>query len=746
MGRIRRYTRRAFMVASVAVAGGVAFGVWQARRTLPNPLQVAEGEATLNPWLILDGEGATIVAPRAEMGQGIQTTLAALVAEELDLDWQQVRVIHGPPAQAYYNGALMQGVLPTPEWKRSSWQIWIGEQAAVVSKTLGLQVTGGSTSTADAFHKMRLAGASAREALKQVAAARLGVAADRLGTEAGHVVAPDGRRIPYHDLAAEAATIDPPKPRLRNPGEWRLLGRSLPRVDMVAKVTGTAPFAIDIRLPGMKFAAIRRNPGLGAPMRGFDAAEALAMPGVERVVELDDGIAVIANTTWAAMQAAEAVRIDWAPAPYPAGTAAIFDRIAAAFDDKPNSTLRNDGAAGDPPIGGALVEAEYRVPFLAHATMEPMTAAALLEGDRLTLWAGTQAPGFARRHAARALGLDEDRVTVHTTFLGGGFGRRAETDFSTIAARVAAAVPGTPVSVTWSREEDMTHDTYRPGAIARARGWVAGGRAAGFDMQIAAPSVARQAMRRLAGTGGGGPDKSTVEGACDQPYDIANYRVRGYLADLAVPIGFWRSVGNSFGGFFHESFVDELAHAAGADPLAFRLAHVRPAHAASAAVLEAAGEMAGWDSPKRPGTGRGVALTWSFGTPVAEVVEVEDRDGRIALTRAFIACDPGLALDPAIIEAQMVGGMIFGLSAAIMGEITFDGGAVEQRNFPDYDALRQTAMPEFSVRILQSGHGIGGIGEPATPPAAPALANAIFDLTGRRARSLPLWHAFDFVL
>jgi isoquinoline 1-oxidoreductase beta subunit len=511
-------------------------------------------------------------------------------------------------------------------------------------------------------------------------------------------------------------------------------------------VTGTAPFASDIRLPGMQFATVRRNPALGAAMRSHDPAPALAVPGVSRVVDLGDGIAVVANTTWAAMQGAEAAVIDWAPAPYPATTAAIMDRIAAAFDDAPNSTIRDDGAAGEVPAGVRPVEAEYRVPYLAHATMEPMSAAALLDNGRLTLWAGSQAPGIAAARAAEAVGLAPEAATIHTTFLGGGFGRRAETDFTTIAARVAAAVPGTPVLVSWSREEDMTHDAYRPAAIARARGWVAEGRAAGFDMQIAAPSVGRQAAARMMGGAPPGPDRTTVEGAGDQPYAIANYRVRGHLADVAVPVGFWRSVGHSQNTFFHESFIDELAHAAGADPLAFRIAHVGAAHAPSARVLEAVGEMADWGAGRRPGTGRGVAFCWSFGTPVAQVIEVEDRGGRIALTRAFIACDPGIALDPAIIEAQMVGGMIFGLSAAMIEAITFADGAVEQRNFPDYDALRMTAMPAFSVRILQSGTHPGGIGEPGTPPAAPALANAIFDLTGQRLRSLPLSEAVDFVL
>lgn len=738
-----KWTRRAFLVASVAVAGGVAFGVWQGVRTLPNPLQ---GDGALNPWLMIDADGIRVVVPRAEMGQGITTTLAALVAEELDADLDQITVIHGPPAQVYYNGALMAGAVGGPHWARSSWGEWLGEQAGVIAKVLGLQVTGGSTSTADAFDKMRQAGASAREALKAAAATRLGVDAGTLRTESAHVIAPDGARIPYADLAAAAAQIDPPTPALRDPSQWRLLGRSQPRTDMVAKVTGTAVFASDIRLPGMKFASVKRNPGLGAAMLSHDPAPALALPGVEKVVASQDGFAVIANTTWAAIQGAEAVAVQWAPAPYPANDASQLARLEAAFGADPNDTPLDVGDLSAPPAGATVVQAEYRVPYLAHSTMEPMSAAALFQDGRLTLWAGSQAPGFAAANAAKVIGIEADAVTMHTTLLGGGFGRRAETDFSTIAAQVAAAVPGTPVLVSWSREEDMTHDVYRPAALARGTVWVQGGRMAGMDLSLSAPAITAQTLKRMTGMGGGGPDRPLTEGAWDQPYAIPNARVRGYAADLAVPVGFWRSVGHSQNCFFLESLIDEAAHAAGADPLDFRLAHMREVHAPSAAVLEAVGDLSGWRAGKRPGTGRGVAFCHSFGTPVAQVIEVERRGNAIALTRAFIACDPGIALDPAIIEAQMIGGMVYGLSAAMLGEITFEGGAVQERNFPDYDALRQTGMPDTQVRIVASGRRIGGVGEPGTPPAAPALANALFDLTGQRIRRLPLRHAFDLVV
>ena len=743
MRRLATYTRRGFLLVSVAVAGGVAFGVWQAKRTLPNPLHPGAGAATLNPYLIIDQSGVSIIVPRAEMGQGVHTTLAALVAEELDVAWDSIRVIHGPAAQVYYNGAALKAALPFPDYALTRFQERLRAMTDVVPKMLGIQITGGSTSTVDAFDKMRQAGASAREALKAAASSRLSLPISQLATESGAVITRTGLRVPYGDLAEAAAQLPAPDVRLRRPADWKYLGKSMPRTDMLAKITGTATYGIDTRQPGMVFATVRLSPHRGA-MLSFDAKAARTMPGVQRILNLGTGIAVVASNTWLAFQAAAAVEIKWADAAYPPNTEAIFAEIAGAFDTEPNSTLRDHGDV-DAALTDTVVEAEYRVPYLAHSTMEPMNAAALFVDRHLTLWCGTQAPVIAAQKAAEAVGLHPEAVTVHTTLLGGGFGRRAEFDFAVLAARLAQAVPGVPVLVTWSREEDMTHDFYRPGAIARFAGGLVQGRAAALSVRLAAPSVTRQAGLRLAGIAGFGPDKAMVEGLFDQPYAIPNYHVQGLIADVAVPIGFWRSVGSSHNGFFHESFIDELAHAAGRDPLEFRIGHVRPAHEPSAKLLEAVGAMSGWSRPKAPGTGRGVALCYSFGTPVAEVIEVIDQSGEIRIARAWIAVDPGRALDPGIIEAQMKSGLIYGLSAAVMGEITFGGGAAEQTNFHDYDALRLHTAPAIEVRILENNRSMGGIGEPGTPPAAPALANALFDLTGIRARELPLNKVFSFV-
>ncbi len=742
MSRLGTITRRTLLVGAVAVAGGAAFGIWQVRKPVTNPLDPVDG-ATLNPYLIINADGITIIAPRAEMGQGVHTTLAALVAEELDADWQSVRVLHGPPASAYYNGALLHGVIPTPDYAQKDWQRWAGDTLGEASKLLGLQVTGGSTSTVDGYDKMRAAGASAREALKAVASDRLGVPVAQLRTENGTVIAPDGTVLDYRDLAADAATRPAPQVALRDPSEWKLLGTSLPRSDMRAKITGQAQYSTDITLPGLKFATIRRNPHLGGAMLGFDPAPALAIAGVEQVIDMGDGFAVVGRNTYAAMQGAEAVVADWGPSPLPADMDGMMAQIAAAFDTDPNSTYRDQGDTATLPAGA--LEVEYTVPFLAHTTMEPMGATAWLQDGHLTLWVGNQAPREHVKKAAQAAGIETENVTLHTMFLGGGFGRRAETDYTVQAAKLAAALPGTPIRLTWSRTEDMAHDFYRPAAIARAKAAVSNGRITHLDLRVAAPSVTRAAIGRMAGREMGGPDKGHVEGAFNQPYAIPNYRVAGHLADLAVPIGFWRAVGNSFNGFFHESLIDELAHAAGADPLQFRLDHIAPESAVAAGVLEAVRDLSGWTAPKLAGTGRGVAFTWSFGTPTAIVIEVAQTASGIQMTRAFVAADPGRVLDPGIVQAQLESGLIYGLSAAVSEAITFADGAVEQTNFPDYDALRMATTPRIQTVILQNNPHMGGVGEVATPPAAPALANAIFDLTGQRLRNLPLDRDVRFI-
>ncbi len=755
MANVGKILRRTFLFGAVAVAGGAAFGAWHLTRPLPNPLRPEDGETALNPFVLIDAQGVSLIAPRAEMGQGVATTWAALLAEELDVALEDVRVLHGPAGVAYFNTALLSEALPGKGYDTSDFKHNFGELLGQLGRLFEMQVTGGSTSMKDGYERMRAIGAATRERLKIAAAARFGreggalqtgaLDARDLRTEAGMVIAPDGRSLPYTDLAAEAADVPVTEVDLRPRSEWRLLGRALPRVDMVEKATGTATFGIDVRLPGMKFAAVRRSPTRGAMTR-FDPREALRLPYVEKVVELTDGYAVVSSNSWLAMQALDVVEAEWGPAPYPESTDAMMQVVQDGFDTEVNSTLRDDGDVTDLPAGATVLEADYSVPFLAHATMEPMNATAWINSGGLDIWCGNQAPTFIRRSCAEIAGLEKEDVRVHTTYLGGGFGRRGELDFAQVATQVAMAVPGSPVQVVWSREEDMTHDFYRPAAMARMRGAVAQGTAVMLDGAVSGPSVSAQAMNRWMGTSPSGPDKGHVDGMFNQPYGIESFRVRGYLAQLEVPIGFWRSVGASHNAFFMESFVDEMAHAAGADPLDFRMALTRDEHAPSYECLRAVRDMSGWTGQTPEGVGRGVALCYSFGTPVAQVVEVVQEDAGIRIARAWITCDPGVALDPGILEAQMTGGMIFGLSAAVGQEITFEGGVAQQRNFPDFDSLRIHTAPACSVRILETNPRLGGAGEPGTPPAAPALANALFDLTGKRARSLPLNREFDFVL
>ncbi len=745
MGRIKTIARRTFLIGTASIVGGVAFGAWYVSRPAPNPLLPQDGEAAFNPFVMISRDQITVIAPRAEMGQGVHTTWAALIAEELDVDLDQLTVLHGPAAKAYYNSALMGEILPNRGYDRSDFQHRLGDTLGQLGKVLDLQVTGGSSSMKDGFVRMREAGASARETLKETAALRLGIDRNTLKTDHGAVIAPDGTHILYTDLAADAAKIDPIKVDLRDPTKWRLLGRSQPRIDMVGKATGTAQFGIDTRLEGMKFASVKMNPHLGGAMKGFDASAAHLMPGVEKVVNLGTGVAVVATNTWLAMQALEAIDFDWGAAPFPPSTSDMFDTISAAFDTEPNSTMRDDGDVSTLPEGAIEVSAEYQVPYLAHATMEPMNATALYSGDRLDIWAGNQGPTFVRDFCAQAVDLPADAVNVHTTLMGGGFGRRGEFDFAVLAAKVAKEMPGTPVQLTWSREEDMGHDMYRPGAMARMRGAVKDGQAVMLDGQIAAQSVIQSTLARL-GMPSGGPDKVHVEGAFNQPYAIESFRIRGHLAKMDLNVGSWRSVGNSFNGFFMESFVDELAHAAGRDPLEFRLDMARAEWAPAAAVLEKLRDISNWQGQGKRGLGRGIAMSYSFGTPVAQVIDVTEEDGLIRISDAWIVADMGLALDPANIRAQMSGAMIYGLSAACFGEITFTDGAADQQNFPDYDALRMHSAPRIMVDLLETQDHMGGAGEPGLPPAAPALANAIFDLTGKRPRRLPLMHDFELML
>jgi isoquinoline 1-oxidoreductase beta subunit len=749
MANMARITRRTFLVGAGALAAGLAVGSYFYKRDPTNPLLQGkvEGDIVLNPYVRINAHGITLITPRADLGQGAYSVQAALIAEELDLAWGKFQVEPGPPSAAYYNGALLAEGFPiaaTSDTFLARTGRGVGD---VMGKLLGVQVTGGSSTVSDAFDKLRVAGAVARQMLLAAAAQQTGVPLAQLKTADSHVLTPDGRRIPYTALAAAAGKLAPPSDVALKPvSQWRLLGKPMQRLDIVAKSTGTAVYGIDLRLPGMVYATVRANPRLGGGVKRFDAKRAEAAKGVLKVVPIGGGVGVIANNTWRAFQAANLLEIEWGAAPYPPSTAAMFQQVAESFTTERQDSRQKDEGDIDAALKAAdarsTLQAEYRVPYLAHAPLEPMNAVVLLKDGRLDIWTATQIPRFAVIGAAAVSGLDEDHIHLHAQICGGSFGRRLEDDYVRQAVELAKAHQGVPIKMTWSREEDMTHDFPRPLAIARARGAVAAGQVQAYDLGIAAPSVngsqmGRQNVPTL------GPDMAIVAGAWDQPFAIPHYRVTGYRVPPMVPVSSWRSVGASGNGFLHECFLDELILAAGADPLAERLRLC--SHEPSRRVLQTAGELSGWGTPLPKGSGRGLAFTLSFGVPVCEVVQVTATPQGIRIDKVFVVAEVGQVLDPVNLEAQMTGGVIWGLSHAVQAELTYADGAPQQTNFHTYPAMRMYQAPQIVTKALQTTAKIKGIGEPCVPPSAPALANAIFAATGQRIRELPLHKHVQFV-
>ena len=749
MGRARTIARRSFLVGSAAILGGVAFGTYVYKREVENPLEagLAPGEVTFNPFVKIDAQGVTLITPRADVGQGAYSIQAHLIAEELDVDLDLVTIEPGPPSPAYYNGVVAVEGMPVAATSDGVLARAGRGAADVLGKVMGLQITGGSSTVPDMYDRLRMAGAVARETLIAAAAEQTGLPVNELRTEAGAVVLPDGTRLAYTDLCTVAAEIPVVEDvQLRDPAAWRILGKKHGRTDMLAKCTGTQTYGIDLRMEGMVHATTRTNPALGGGILGFDPGPAEAMRGVRAVLRVTGGIAVVADNTWRAFRAAQAVECDWGPAPYPASSAEQFELVSRCFvEDVRDSRFKDEGdveAALEEAAEG-VIEAAYSIPYLAHAPLEPMSVVVRRSQDRLDIWTGTQIPRFVQQSAAAISGLDPEAVHVHALMSGGSFGRRLEDDYVRQAVEIAEQMPDTPIQMVWSREEDMTHDFPRPLAMARARGRVTrDGGIEALDLSIAAPSVAESSLGRL-GQPALGPDVAIVAGAWDQPFAIPNYRVTGYRVPAMVPVSSWRSVGASGNGFLHETFMDELCHAAGVDPLAERLRLCT--HAPSRKVLEAVGEMSDWGAqPLEAGRGRGLAFTLAFGVPVAEVVEVTTTPAGLRIDRVWVAADVGRVLDPVNFEAQLSGGVIFGLGHAMNCEITYAEGRAEQDNFHRYQALRLHQTPKIEVRGLETGSRIRGIGEPGVPPAAPALGNAIFAATGQRIRSLPFSNAVRF--
>lgn len=742
MSRAGKIARRSFLIGSAVLAGGVAFGLYTVRRPHENPLEagLGAGEVTFNPWVLVGPERVTLITPHADVGQGVAHMQALLLAEEMRLEPGQFDISFGDPSPAYWNTAMADEAAPFLSSDQSFQARATRTVMGAAFKVLGMQITGGSSSTADSFDKLRQAGAMARETLRRAAEIRTSLPVNQLRCDAGAVVLPDGSRIPYTDLAAEAATIDPVEDAPLTPrNDWRLIGQDTERLDIVAKSTGQQVYGIDLTLPGMVHAAVRVNPRRGG-LNSHDASAARAMRGVSDVIEVTNGIAAIADNTWRAFQAVNAVDCDWGPSPYPPEQADHWAEVAASFtDDRLDREWRNDGPAA---VTGDEIEAEYRAPYVAHQPLEPLNAIVRVTEAGVEVWTGHQMPRFLQQIVAGITGHAADQVTLHNQFAGGSFGHRLEFEHVKRATEIAMQMPGVPVKLTFQREEDFAQDFARQIGMARARGTVADGHVQAADIQIATVSSSRSQMGRI-GQNLPGPDNQIPAGVWNAPYAIPSYRVRAYAVPELAPTSSWRSVGASSGGFFGESFVDELIHAAGADPLAERLRLANDPRAI--AVLEAVGEMSDWGRPLPANRGRGVAMVESFGVPTAEVIEVEDTAQGIRIHDVWVAAEVGTVVDPIAFENQVQGGVIWGLGHAINCEITYADGMAEQSNFDWHEGMRIWQAPRIAVRGVELGGSVRGIGEPPVPPAAPALANAIFAATGQRLREMPFNRIVDFV-
>ena len=746
MSKIWKIARRTFLFGSAAVIGGVAFGYYMYKRPAKNPLleSLQEGEAALTPYVKIDKSGVTLITPRADKGQGAYSVQAALIAEEMDINLDQVEVSPGTPSPAYYNTALAHDAVPFRPTDESFAANTMRGVADAAIKFMGMQITGGSSTVPDGYEKLRVAGAVARETLKAAASEMFNVPIDKLSTERGTVILPDGRTIDYTALAEKAAEVDlVTDVTLRDPSTWRLLGKPMERLDIPAKSTGKQRYGIDFEIEGTVHAAVRLNPRQSGALVDYNASDALGMPGVLGVYPVTGGVAVVADNTWRAFQAAEAVRCEWGPTVFPATMEEHWQTLSDSFtQERQDSQNRDDGDVEAALEQGEVIEAEYRAPYLAHAPLEPINATVLVSEARVDVWTGTQLPRFVQKNVADITGFEIENVYVHGLMMGGSFGHRLEDDVVRQAAQVALELKGTPVKLTYRREEDMRHDYVRQIAMARMRGAVERKAVKAYDLSIAMPSVVASQMGRQ-NMSIPGPDAMIVAGAWEQPFDIEHYRVTGYRAPELAPISSWRSVGASSNAFFHEGFLDEMIVAAGADPLEERLRLC--SHEASRKVLETVGYMSQWGKKMGPNQGRGLAFCLSFGVPVAEVIDVTATTGGIKIDNVYVAADVGKIVDPVNFESHVKGGVIWALGHAMNCEITYSDGIADQDNFYAFEGMRMAQCPKIDVRGLENGVRVRGIGEPLVPPAAPALAAAIFRTTGTRLREMPFNKVVDFV-
>jgi len=697
-------SRRDFL--KVSASGGLllAFG-------LPVHGQTGSAPFAPNAFLRIDRAGkVTFISPMIEMGQGTFTSLPMLIAEELEVDVDKVTVEQSPPDDKVY-----------------------------VNPLIGIQMTGGSTAIRAMYVPLRTAGATARVMLVTAAAQRWNVDSSTCRAGNGTVVhAPSGRKLGYGALVDAAAKLPvPEKVALKEPAQFKLIGMAHRRLDTAGKVNGAAKFGIDTRLPGMKFAVLAQSPTFGGKLVSVDEAKAMAVRGASQVVRLDDAVAIVAAHTFSAKQGLAAAAPQWDPGANAKLTTADIAGELARASEKPGAVARREGDAAAAIAGAAKkIDAVYEQPFLAHATMEPMNCTVHLTKEGCDIWVGTQVPGITRAAVAELSGLKPEQVRIHNHLLGGGFGRRLEYDGTVRAVQIAQHVSG-PVQVIWTREEDIQHDMYRPYYYDRISAGVdAQGKPVGWSHRIAGSSIVERYSPAWVKDG---IDPDAVESSANQPYDVGAIQVEWIRRETpGIVTSWWRGVGSTRGTFVVESFIDELAARAGQDPLAYRIALLEK-NPRARAVLQLAAQSAGWGKPLPARQGRGIALCIGFGSFVAQVMQVSvDKRGSVTPTHVWCAVDCGVQVNPDTIRAQMESGIIFGLSAALHGEITIKDGRVQQTNFGDYRVLRINEVPRIDVALVQSLEAPGGIGEPGTSCVMPALTNAIFAASGERIRKLPV--------
>ena len=739
-----KWTRRGFISAGVIAGGGLIVGVairpGNRAGDFSGYLKDAD-ETLLHTWVKLDSNNVvTAIVPHSEMGQGVGTALAQMLADELDADWDLVKFEEAPAISAFANYPMGKGMLlggvDMPDFVVPT----VDGVLIRTAQALDLQNTGGSLSVRTTGHYgMRVAGAAVKEMLRLAAAEAWQVPLDEvvaLNSQLIHEAT--GRAEPYSAFAAAAAEMTPPaSPKLKTPDQFKIMGRHVERHDLPSKVDGTAIFALDVRVPNMLYATVKRAPTFGGGVENIDDAQTRSIKGVVDVVRLPaaevsaliggfssvESVAVVAEGYWQAKQGMDALNIQWAATENDAvsskGIFAQFDKDITASMDLQLDVSKGD-LAGSMAEATQVIEADYQVPFLAHTCMEPLNATAVVEDGFCEIWIGCQSPLSFRQAVADSLGFEVENVTLHNCFMGGGFGRKSRADYAVQAAQLAAKV-GRPVQLIWSREEDVRQDFYRPAAQSRFRGALnESGNLTAWENTYAGKMEPIEAPLI--------------------PYTVAAQEIGHVASPTHVPLGAWRSVDHSQHGFFTESFIDEVAVAAGQDPYEYRAARLKHLPRLLAVLTKAATE-AQWNVPLAPGRGRGIALQECFGSIVAQVVEVTVVDGNLSVDRVVAVIDAGYAISPDGMKAQIESGIIYGLSAALYGEISIKDGAVVESNFHDYPSVRMSKAPVIETHIINSGEAMGGAGEPGTPPIAPALANAIFNATGERIRQLPIKNA-----